>query len=203
LIESGKLTVYEGWTEPFEAIPKDDFFGVWIRYPSYPDDRQEDIRRAYQAGFRTFIDCDLSQPRNPYFEARKFEPKWRDLKIRSQQLVAIALEINGQNGAKSDKGQQDLRGMPEDMSKFYEPWPDYEWLAAPAKRAAKVNKATVLEFTEKYFDRAHRPTMDGLDADWKEKHGSSPRELLRNAYRKVAEKRGIALKRGPRCNSAK
>jgi len=88
-IEDGKLTIYEGWTEPYKAIPKEDFFGVRIRYPSYPEDRQEDIRRAYQAGFRTFIDCDLSQPRNRYFEARTFNPKWRDLKIRSQELVAI------------------------------------------------------------------------------------------------------------------
>jgi hypothetical protein len=158
LIESGQLPVYEGWTEPHKPIPKEFFFGVWIRYPTYPDDRQEDIRRAYQAGFRTFIDCDLSQPRNRYFEARKFEPKWRDLKIRSQQLVAIALEINGQT--KSDKGQQDLRGMPKDMSKFFEPWPDYEWLAAPAvddqpeerqraaRKSALVKKAIAGRFPE-------------------------------------------------------
>src|SRR6516162_9744840 len=84
-IEDGKLIVYDGWTEPYKSIPQEDFFGVRIRYPSYPDDRQEDIRRAYQAGFRTFIDCDLSQSWNRYFEVRKFEPKWRDLKIRSQQ----------------------------------------------------------------------------------------------------------------------
>jgi hypothetical protein len=130
LIESGQLSVYEGWNAPHKRVPKEDFFGVPIRYPSYPDDRQEDIRRAYQPNFRAFIDCDLSWPRNRYFEARKSEPKYRELIIRSQELVALALEINGQT--KSDKGQQDLRGMPKDMSEFYEPWPDYEWLAGPA-----------------------------------------------------------------------
>ena len=89
-IEDGKLTVFEGWTGPFQPIRKEDFFGVPIRYPSYADDRQENIRRAYQpGGFRAFIDCDLSQPRNRYFEARKVEPKWRDLRIQSRELVAI------------------------------------------------------------------------------------------------------------------
>jgi hypothetical protein len=158
LIESEQLTVYEGWTQPHKPIPKEDFFGVPIRYPSYPDEGQENIRCAYQPGFRAFIDCDLSWPRNRYFEARRYEPKYRDLKIRSQQLVAIALEINGQT--KSDKGQQDLRGMPKDMSKFYEPWPDYEWLAAPtvddqpeerqraARKSGLVEKAIAGRFPE-------------------------------------------------------
>jgi hypothetical protein len=97
LIESGQLTVYEGWTEPYNPIPKEDFFGVRIRYPTYPDDRKEDIRRAYQPGFRTFIDCDLSQPRNRYFEARTFNPKWRDLKIRSQQLIGAIFGAEAAN----------------------------------------------------------------------------------------------------------
>jgi hypothetical protein len=88
-IEDGKLTVYDGWTGPFQPIPKEVFFGVPIRYPSYPDDRQEDIRRAYQPGFRAFIECNLLPPRDQYFESKKYAPKWRDLKIRSQQLITV------------------------------------------------------------------------------------------------------------------
>jgi hypothetical protein len=84
-IESGELTVYEGWTEPYREIPKEDFLGVPIKYPSYPDDRG----RAYQIGVRTFIECNLSPPRDRYFERRTFQPKWRELIIRSQQLVAV------------------------------------------------------------------------------------------------------------------
>ena len=95
-IEDGKLTVYDGWTGPFQPIPKEVFFGVPIRYPSYPDDRQEDIRRAYQPGFHAFIECNLSPPRDQYFEERKYQPKWRDLKIRSQQLVAIFEAANAE-----------------------------------------------------------------------------------------------------------
>ena len=88
-IEDGKLTVYEGWTGPFQPIRKEDFFGVPIRYPSYPENRQEDIRRAYQPGFRAFIECNLLPPRDQYFESKKYAPKWRDLKIRSQELATI------------------------------------------------------------------------------------------------------------------
>jgi hypothetical protein len=117
-IESGELTVYEGWTEPYREIPKEDFFGVRIRYPSYPDDRQEDIRRAYQPGFRTFIDCDLSQPHNRYFEAQTFNPKWRDLKIRSQQLVTLVPADQHE-----DRQQKAKPG----------PKPDFEWEAIEAK----------------------------------------------------------------------
>jgi hypothetical protein len=106
-IEDGKLTVYEGWNEPYKSIPKEDFFGIWIRYPSYPDNRQEDIRRAYQSGFRTFIDCDRLQPRNRYFEARKFEPKWRDLIIRSQELVAIF---------EAEKAFNEIAAIPDEIS---------------------------------------------------------------------------------------
>ena len=127
LIEDGKLSVYEGWTEPYRPIPKEDFFGVWIRYPSYPDDRQEDIRRAYQPGFRTFIDCDLSQPRNRYFEARTFNPKWRDLKIRSQQLVTIfeAENIEAFNEIAPTLAPDQFEDRPQKAKPG--PKPDFEW----------------------------------------------------------------------------
>jgi hypothetical protein len=95
LIEGGKITVYEAWDEPFKSIPKQEFFGVPIKYPSYPDDRQESIRRAYQPGGGAFIECNLltkpsSLPaRDRYFVRGKREPRWRDLKIQSQELVAV------------------------------------------------------------------------------------------------------------------
>jgi hypothetical protein len=209
-IEDGKLTVYDGWNEPYEPIPKEDFFGVWIRYPSYPDDRQEDIRRAYQPGFRAFIDCDLSWPRNRYFEARKYEPKWRDLKIQSQELVAIALEINGQT--KSDKGQQDLRGMPKDMSKFYEPWPDYEWLAAlagdRAKPAAGNSAAStndeISNFVSGYIrDNPTTASLSGCRAKWKTPHGAHRRDELDAEWRKQAKAKGLLRERGQRVQIAK
>jgi hypothetical protein len=114
-IEDGKLTVYDGWTGPFRPIPKEDFFGVPIRYPSYPDDRQEDIRRAYQPGFRAFIECNLSPPRDQYFEERKYQPKWRDLKIRSQQLVAISATY-----IEANQPEDKLKAKPG-------PKPDFEW----------------------------------------------------------------------------
>jgi hypothetical protein len=128
-IEDGKLTVYQGWAGPFQPIRKEDFFGVPIRYPSYPDNRQEDIRRAYQPGFRAFIDCDLSWPRNRYFEARKFEPKWRDLKIRSQQLVAIVEAENIEAATLVPADQHD--DHPQKAKRG--PKPDFEWGKIEAK----------------------------------------------------------------------
>jgi len=120
-IEDGKLTVYDGWTGPFQPIPKEVFFGVPICYPSYPDDRQEDIRRAYQPGFQAFIECNLTPPRDRYFEKRKFEPKWRDLKIRSQELVAIFA---------ADRAAD----QPEDKQKAKPgPKPDFKWEEIEAK----------------------------------------------------------------------
>jgi hypothetical protein len=85
-IESGRLTVYDGWEPPYKTIPKEEFFDVPFKYPSYPESRGG---RAYQIGVRTFIECNLSPPRDRYFQSRKSEPKWRDLKIQSQQLVAL------------------------------------------------------------------------------------------------------------------
>jgi hypothetical protein len=41
---------------------------------------------------------------------------------------SVALKFNERNCPKPDRGESDLRGMPKDMSEFYEPWPDYEWL---------------------------------------------------------------------------
>jgi len=120
-IEDGKLTVYDGWTGPFQPISKESFFGVPIRYPSYPDDRQEDIRRAYQPGFHAFIECNLSPPRDQYFEERKYQPKWRDLKIRSQQLVAIfeaeKIAVTLVPAEHEDRPQKAKPG----------PKPDFEW----------------------------------------------------------------------------
>jgi len=127
-IEDGKLTVYDGWTGPFQPIPKEVFFGVPIRYPSYPDDRQEDIRRAYQPGFRAFIECNLSPPRDQYFESKKYAPKWRDLKIRSQQLITVfeAANIEAFNEIAAAHGAAD---QPEDRQQKAKPGPkpDFEW----------------------------------------------------------------------------
>jgi hypothetical protein len=98
-IESGQIIVYEGWNTPFRPIPKEEFFGVPFKYPSYPEARQEEIRRAYQPGGNAFIECNLT--RRPqevvfdrYFENGKFEPRWRDLKIRSQELVGVLQAAN-------------------------------------------------------------------------------------------------------------
>ena len=98
-IESGQIIVYEGWNMPFRPIPKEEFFGVPFKYSSHPEARQEEIRRAYRPGGNAFIECNLT--RRPqevvfdrYFENDKFEPRWRDLKIRSQELVGVLQAAN-------------------------------------------------------------------------------------------------------------
>jgi hypothetical protein len=48
-----------------------------------------------------------------------------------EEVSMAAVEINGQNCTSPDASalaERDLRGMPADLSKLYEPWPDYEWL---------------------------------------------------------------------------
>jgi hypothetical protein len=70
--------------------------------------------------------------------------------------------------------------------------------------ALKISAPTIADFVKRYFDSTSHPTMDGLEAAWKNaKHGSSARTALRKKYRELAKERSIDVKRGPRQNSAK
>jgi len=99
-IVGGKITVYEAWHDgPCKPIPKEEFFGVLIKYPSYPEAKQRQIGLAFMPGGKAFIQCNLARrPKevvfDRYFEKGKSEPRWRDLKVRSEELVAALKASN-------------------------------------------------------------------------------------------------------------
>jgi hypothetical protein len=73
-------------------------------------------------------------PRDQYFEERKYQPKWRDLKIRSQQLVAIfkAEKSEAFNETAATLVPTD---QPEDRQQKAKPGPkpDFKWEAIETK----------------------------------------------------------------------
>jgi hypothetical protein len=117
-VESGEIKVYEAQTPPFVPIPKAKFFGVPFKYPSYPEigvmDAEEaeawaqlaELRKQLgqpvtkpslepdlHPGKHTFIDCSLHR-RDRYFAKGSSEPRWRDLRIQSEELLAILAAAN-------------------------------------------------------------------------------------------------------------
>jgi hypothetical protein len=67
--------------------------------------------------------------------------------------------------------------------------------------ASKISAPMIADFVRNYFNSTSHPTMDDCVNKWP--HGSSARDLLREAYRNEAKSRGITMRRGPRQNSAK
>jgi hypothetical protein len=63
-------------------------------------------------------------------------PLGPDLTAEKPEMIATD-QINRRNCDKPDVGAvEDLRGMPADLSKLYEPWPDYDWLGKQTSRAS-------------------------------------------------------------------
>ncbi len=90
-IEEGTVIVYDGTEAPFKPIPKEEFFGVPIKYPTYPREvlLSGDIGLHFKPGEKTYIDCNsgrvsfsrVSPVVDQYYIRGNCEPRWRDLKI--------------------------------------------------------------------------------------------------------------------------
>ena len=93
-IETDMIEVYECSKGAFERIPKEELVGVPIRYPTYTLADRLEIDSLFQPGGRTYIEChhNLSRfapARDCYYLKGKSEPHWPDLRIASEQLIAV------------------------------------------------------------------------------------------------------------------
>jgi hypothetical protein len=93
-IETGMIEVYECSKRPFERIPKEEVLGIPVKYPTYTLADRLEIGSLFQPGSSTYIEChhNLSRftpARDCYYLKGKSEPHWHDLRIASEQLIAV------------------------------------------------------------------------------------------------------------------
>src|SRR5712692_3347731 len=93
-IDTDMIAVYECLKSPFERIHKEEFLGVPIKFPSYTLADRLEINSLFQPGNNTYIECNhnlsrFAQARDRYYVRDKSEPHWQDLRVASEELIAI------------------------------------------------------------------------------------------------------------------
>jgi hypothetical protein len=93
-IETDMIAVYECWETPFERIHKEELLNVPIKFPSYTLADRLEIGSLFQPGNDTYIECNhnlsrFTPARDRYYVRGKSEPHRHDLRVQSEQLIAI------------------------------------------------------------------------------------------------------------------
>jgi hypothetical protein len=93
-IEAGKITVYEGSEATFEQIQKEEFVGVPVKFPSYTLADRLEIGSRFEPGNITYIECNhnlsrFTPAKDRYYVKDKSEPRWHDLRVQSEELIAV------------------------------------------------------------------------------------------------------------------
>jgi hypothetical protein len=93
-IDTDLITVYEASAQaPFKRILKEELLCVPIKFPSYTlADRLETISR-FEPGSETYIECNhnlsrFTPAKDRYYVRNEYEPRWHDLKVQSEELIA-------------------------------------------------------------------------------------------------------------------
>jgi hypothetical protein len=93
-IDTDMIAVYECLKSPFERIHKEELSGVTIKFPSYTLADRLEINSFFQPGNNTYIECNhnlsrFTQARDRYYVRDKAEPHRHDLRVQSEELIAI------------------------------------------------------------------------------------------------------------------
>jgi hypothetical protein len=93
-IDADMILVHECSKHPFEPIRKEELAGVPVRFPSYTLEGRLEVDPVFQPGRITYIECThnlsrFKQAPDRYYVEGQCEPRWHDLKVASEQLVAL------------------------------------------------------------------------------------------------------------------
>jgi hypothetical protein len=92
-IDGGLIAVCEGLEDGFKPVRKQEFLLVPIKFPSYTLADGLEVMAQFQRGQDTFIECHhnlsrFTQARDRLYVRDSAEPRWHDLKVRSEEVVA-------------------------------------------------------------------------------------------------------------------
>jgi hypothetical protein len=93
-IETDVIAVYECSKRPLERVSKEELAGVPIKFPSYTLADRLEIGSLFQPGSSTYIECNhnlsrFTPARDRYYLKGKYEPYRHDLRVQSEQLIAV------------------------------------------------------------------------------------------------------------------
>jgi hypothetical protein len=93
-IETDMIGVYECSQNPFERIRKEELLGVPIKFPSYTLADRLEIGSLLLPGSHTYIECNhnlsrFTPARDRYYVSGKSEPHRHDLRVQSEELIAV------------------------------------------------------------------------------------------------------------------
>ncbi len=93
-IDADMIAVHECSKTPFEPIRRQELSGVPIKFPSYTLAGGLEINSLFRPGNVTYIECNhnlsrFRQAPDRYFVQGQSEPRWSDLRVASEQLLAL------------------------------------------------------------------------------------------------------------------
>jgi hypothetical protein len=93
-IDADLIAVHEGSANPpFKRIRKEELLGVPIKFPTYTLADRLEISPRFEPGNETYIECNhnlsrFTPARDRYYARNEHEPRWHDLRVSSEELLA-------------------------------------------------------------------------------------------------------------------